>query len=311
MENALKLSIPLEQKNALAIFTAGNVDKIVGEIEGQVRGIVCDVSTAKGRNEIASLAYKVSKSKTALDALGKDLVGDWKSKAKAVDTERKLIRDRLDALRDEVRQPLTEWEEAEKARVERERLNKEIEKAHDMALIENELFDMKKENERKEEEQRQAEMKRLEEERIVVEARLKAEREERIRQQAAEAARAEAEQRAIEERKAAEQKIIDAKIEEEKAKREVVEAEARRVRELKEQEERLRAEQEQQEAERIRKEEEARAVEARKAANRKHQASVNNGILQSLVAIGISEEHAKLLISKTAKGEIENLRITY
>jgi hypothetical protein len=45
------------------------------------------------------------------------LVADIKKKSGAIDAERRIIRDRLDALRDEVRNPLTEWENRETARV--------------------------------------------------------------------------------------------------------------------------------------------------------------------------------------------------
>ena len=45
----------------------------------------------------------------------KDFVAGLKQQAKAVDEQRSMLRNRLDALRDEVRRPLTEIEEAEKA----------------------------------------------------------------------------------------------------------------------------------------------------------------------------------------------------
>lgn len=74
---------------------------------------VPDLSTDKGRKEIASLAYKVSRTKTAIDDAGKKLNEDARAKINQVDASRKQIRERLDALRDEARKPLTEWETAE------------------------------------------------------------------------------------------------------------------------------------------------------------------------------------------------------
>lgn len=85
-----------------------------------------DVTTEKGRKAIASLAYKVSRSKTALDDAGKALVSDIKKKASAIDADRKTARDALDALRDEVRKPLTDYEEREERRKAR----------HEAALVE-------------------------------------------------------------------------------------------------------------------------------------------------------------------------------
>ena len=63
------------------------------------------------------MAYKVARSKTALDEQGKELVGAIKKQSGEIDAERKRVRDELDALKDEVRKPLTDWENAEKERV--------------------------------------------------------------------------------------------------------------------------------------------------------------------------------------------------
>lgn len=111
--------VVIEPTNALAVFTdAGKVDPILAAIKKAVADFTPDVSTAKGRAEIASMAHKVARSKTYLDGIGKDLVDQYKEIPKKIDANRKRIRDELDALKDEVRRPLTEWEEAEKARVQ-------------------------------------------------------------------------------------------------------------------------------------------------------------------------------------------------
>lgn len=103
---------------AEVVFAPGGVDAVLEKIFTEVRSTKTDISTKAGRAAVASLAHKVARSKTALDELGKNLVADWKQKANAVDADRRLIRDKLDALKDEVRKPLTDWENAEKARVE-------------------------------------------------------------------------------------------------------------------------------------------------------------------------------------------------
>ncbi|MBK1733635.1 hypothetical protein, partial [Thiococcus pfennigii] len=92
------------------------VERIVAEVEGAARAIVPDASTGKGRRALASLANKVARSKTFLDGLGKDHVAELKRRAGEVDAKRRLIRDRLDALKAEVRAPLTAYEQAEAAR---------------------------------------------------------------------------------------------------------------------------------------------------------------------------------------------------
>lgn len=93
------------------------VDQNVRRIEEMVRSHVADVTTAKGRDAIASLAFRVSKSKVYLDGEGKKLTEEAKREIGIVDAARKVIRDRLDALRDEARLPLTEWEAEEEERV--------------------------------------------------------------------------------------------------------------------------------------------------------------------------------------------------
>lgn len=89
---------------------------LLSRIETEVRSHAPDLTTAKGRDAIKSLAAKVARSKTALDAAGKTLNEDHRAAINAVDAERRKVRDRLDALKLEARAPLTEWEEAEEAR---------------------------------------------------------------------------------------------------------------------------------------------------------------------------------------------------
>lgn len=99
------------------------LDPYIERIRAEVIGHVPDLTTDKGRKAIASLAFKVRKSKTALDNLGKQLVDDLKEIPKKIDAERKRMRDQLDALAEEVRRPLDEWEAAEDARVAKHKSN--------------------------------------------------------------------------------------------------------------------------------------------------------------------------------------------
>lgn len=99
------------------VFGPGGVEKIIKDLTDKVLAIPTDISTATGRKAIASLAYKVARSKTALDEMGKELAADLKRQTNAIDAERRTIRDRLDALQEQVRKPLTDWENAEKQRV--------------------------------------------------------------------------------------------------------------------------------------------------------------------------------------------------
>jgi len=112
--------VTIEPTTALAVFTnAEKVDPILAAIRQIVSEFEADVATAKGRKEIASIAHKVAQSKTYLDGIGKKLTDEYKEIPKKIDANRKRIRDELDALKDEVRRPLTEWEEDERLRVQR------------------------------------------------------------------------------------------------------------------------------------------------------------------------------------------------
>lgn len=108
----------IEQNAIIVAFQKENgIQDLFDRMAEQARSIVPDVSTKKGRDAIASQAYKVSKSKTAVDNHGKDLVAGIKAQAAVIDRDRKAWRDQCDALRDEIRKPLDEWEQAENDRV--------------------------------------------------------------------------------------------------------------------------------------------------------------------------------------------------
>lgn len=118
MTESTELALVPPKETALQVFQAANgLDPYLQQIRAEIDGFTPDVSTKKGRDAIASIAHKVARSKTALDNVGKELVADLKEIPKKVDAERKRMRDLLDTWKDEVRRPLTEWEEAEAARV--------------------------------------------------------------------------------------------------------------------------------------------------------------------------------------------------
>ncbi|MDZ5602562.1 hypothetical protein SJI00_07230 [Pseudomonas sp. RP23018S] len=118
-------AVPLKE-TALQIYQAPNgLEPYLQKIRDEIDAFVPDVTTRKGRDAIASIAYKVARSKTALDNVGKELVAELKEIPKKIDAERKRMRDKLDAWQEEVRRPLNEWQAAEDARIDRhnDRLN--------------------------------------------------------------------------------------------------------------------------------------------------------------------------------------------
>lgn len=112
----------LEPEGGAVTFPASpdEVERILTEIAARAKAHVPDLDTAKGRKEIASVASQVARSKTALDEAGKKLTEDARAEIARVDLVRRTIRERLDALKAEIRKPLTDWEEAEAKRVHAE-----------------------------------------------------------------------------------------------------------------------------------------------------------------------------------------------
>lgn len=107
------VSIAIAQNPVLAITDPEKFAEFLKEIRAEIETSKPDASTPKGRAEIIKLAAKVTRTKTAIDKAGKELNAEKRKQIDAVDAERRAIWDRLDALADEVRKPVTEWEKAE------------------------------------------------------------------------------------------------------------------------------------------------------------------------------------------------------
>jgi colicin import membrane protein len=115
-----ELAVVPPQETALAVYSAEKgLEPWLQKIRTEIDGFTPDISTRKGRDAIASMAYKVARSKTALDDVGKKLVAELKEVPKLIDAERKRVRDTLDSWQEEVRRPLNEWQAAEDARVDK------------------------------------------------------------------------------------------------------------------------------------------------------------------------------------------------
>ncbi len=117
VESTELITLP-PRETALQVYsTPGGLDPLIEQIREKVAGTVYDMTTAKGRAECASDAFKVAKSKTAIEKLGKALSAEYKEIPKKIDAERRRAFDALEALQAQVRQPLTDWEQAEEARI--------------------------------------------------------------------------------------------------------------------------------------------------------------------------------------------------
>lgn len=102
---------------AIVLLQPERFDQFYERMKAETAAHVPDVSTAKGRDELRALAFRVTKTKTTLDKAALELTADWRARTKAVNEARAPIVERLTALADEVRKPLTDWEDAERARI--------------------------------------------------------------------------------------------------------------------------------------------------------------------------------------------------
>lgn len=316
--------VVIEKKNAMAVFTNNDqLDPLIEAIEKEARSLVPDVTTKKGRDAIASMAHKVARSKTYIDNAGKDLVAELKALPKQIDESRRVVRERLDALKDEVRRPLTEWE-AEQERIKDEEamnalhaealemnikfdqeLAAKFEADHEMALLMNDSFD-REQAEKKAEAERQ---------RIAREEEIKRLAEEKARREAAEQAQREIDAAAAREREAilakerAEREQREAVERAEREKQAAVEAERRKAQE---EADRIRHEAEQREQSRLAEEKRKADEQARREADVKHRKTVGTDIVKALAAnTSLTREQAIEVLTAVKDGRIPHTGISY
>ncbi|HIB0347300.1 TPA: hypothetical protein ACWSXR_004245 [Escherichia coli] len=316
--------VVIEKKNAMAVFTNNDqLDPLIEAIEKEARSLVPDVTTKKGRDAIASMAHKVARSKTYIDNAGKDLVAELKALPKQIDESRRVVRERLDALKDEVRRPLTEWE-AEQKRIKAEEamnalhaealaMNEEfdrqlaarIESDHETALLMNDAFD-------REQADKAAEAER---QRIA--------HEEEIKRMAAAAAAREVEQRAQREREEAAHREAVLKAQAEQAERDRIAAEKKAEadkqaaieaerRKAQEEADRIRREAEQREQARLAEEKRKADEQARREADVKHRKAVGTEIVKALLAnTSLTRDQAIEVLTAVKDGRIPHTGISY
>lgn len=327
--------VVIEKKNAMAVFTNNDqLDPLIELIEKEARSLVPDVTTKKGRDAIASMAHKVARSKTYIDNAGKDLVAELKSLPKQIDESRRVARERLDALKDEVRRPLTEWE-AEQERIKAEEamnamhaealemnikfdqeLAAKFEADHEMALLMDKDIDRERADKAAEAERqriaREEEIKRQAEEKAKREAAEKAQREidaAAAREREAILAKERAERERIEAQQRAEREQREAAERAEREKQAAVEAERRKAQE---EADRIRREAEQREQARLAEEKRKADEQARREADVKHRKAVGTEIVKALLAnTSLSRDQAIEVLTAIKDGNIPHTGISY
>lgn len=96
-------------------------EELYALIRKEIAAQTPDLTTQAGRDRVKSFAYKITRTRTALDAAGKAATADMRKAIEEVNALRNAATTALQALEAEARRPLTEWEEAEEAKAQKRR----------------------------------------------------------------------------------------------------------------------------------------------------------------------------------------------
>ena len=337
--NAKLEIVAIEQPEIIEAFKVeGGTKALFGRVSENARSVVFDMSVKKDRESLKSFAYSLARIKTTVDNHGKELVSGIKQQAALIDADRKFWRDNMELLQDEIRKPLTDFEQAEKDRVAKhEQFIAEIKEAADYAnevdsgglknritFVEGKNIDSSLEEyeeqaklakfetlevlrkalvEREKYEAEQAELEHLRQAEIL---RQQQEREAQIAREAAEKATREAEEKARFEAERVQREKREAEQREARLKAEKEAAELRAVQAAENERKRIEAEQAAK-AEAERKAEEARLADV------EHRRKINQEAVSALCycVAGLTEEMAKDVIRAIAKPAVPNVSIKY
>lgn len=334
--------VPYVETNPVSVLMDGDLRvRFFAEIEEEIAATPVDLDTKKGRDVIKSLAYKIARTKTAIDDAGKKLNEQRRKDINAVDAQRRECKEALEGLQESARKPLTEWEEAEKEREDKikEVLSfldsarvilagdtsatlkvrvAEVEAIDDNAdFMEAKAFALKTLNEGLErllkEEADRAELARLRAEQAERE-RLDAEKRASEQREREEAERKNREEKAVQERaEVAAQRAADEAIAAERRKAE--EAAAKAKAEHESEIARLAAEKRKlEEAETARVAEEKRLADEqeRRENDRKHRSEIMKAAKNAFMErVGLEEQVAKEIVISITSGEIPNVSIRF
>ncbi|UXI52647.1 hypothetical protein [Acinetobacter variabilis] len=341
MNTKFELEIADQNIVVAAFRKPGGTNELFERIAQEARSHVPDVSTKKGRDQIGSLALKISKSKTFIEKCGKELVAEQKAQIKLIDDDRIATVKKFDELRNEILAPRDAWEQAEKDRVKKHqdaiigiKMPADLLQNHptewtsvNIKVAINDLegvcigssfeeFEQEAKIAKFEtleklrttlaaREKYEAEQAELERQRIAEQARIQAERDAQIAREATEKAQREAEEKARLEAERVQREKAEAEQREARLKAEKEAAELRAVQAAENERKRIEAEQFAQ-AEAARKAEEARL------ADEAHTKKVCAEALEHLALLpGVNEQLAKSILAAIYKGRIPHVSIKF
>ena len=337
-----KFELEIADQNIVvsAFRTPGGTTELFERIAQEARSHVPDVTTKKGRDQIGSLAMKVSKSKTFIEKCGKELVAEQKAQIKLIDDDRIATVKKFDELRNEILAPRDAWEQAEKDRVAKHehhiatiRMVSALATAADsewtaltikeaIETLENRVIDSSFEEYeeqaklakfetlevlrkalgvREKFEAEQAELERLRQAEIL---RQQQEREAQIAREAADKATREAEEKARFEAERVQREKFEAEQREARLKAEKEAAELRAVQAAENERNRIEAEQV------AKAEAERKAAEAREA-DVAHKKQICSEALKGLTDLGLSVDQGKTVLNAINKGLVPHVSIKF
>lgn len=337
-----KFELEIADQNIVvsAFRTPGGTAELFERIAQEARSHVPDVTTKKGRDQIGSLALKISKSKTFIEKCGKELVAEQKAQIKLIDDDRIATVKKFDELRNEILAPRDAWEQAEKDRVAKHehhiatiRMVSTLATEADsewtaltikeaIETLENRVIDSSFEEYeeqaklakfetlevlrkalgvREKFEAEQAELERL---RIAEQQRIQQEREAQIAREAAEKATREAEEKARFEAERVQREKLEAEQREARLKAEKEAAELRAVQAAENERKRIEAEQV------AKAEAEREAAEAREA-DVAHKKQICSEALKGLTDLGVSVDQGKAILNAINKGLVPHVSIKF
>lgn len=336
--NAKLEIVAIEQPEIIEAFKVeGGTRALFERVSENARSVVFDMGVKKDRESLKSFAYSLARIKTTVDNHGKELVSGIKQQAAVIDADRKFWRDNMELLQDEIRKPLTDFEQAEKDRVAKHEgairavrsLYDENTKNQEAHVIKGYIFDLEKLEidssyeeyeeqaklakfetlevlrkalaDREKYEAEQAELERL---RIAEQQRIQQEREAQIAREAAEKATREAEEKARFEAERVEREKAESEQREARLKAEKEAAELRAQQAAENERKRIEAEQFAQ-AEAERKAEEARL------ANVEHRKQICSEALKGLTDLGVSVDQGKAILNAINKGLVPHVSIKF
>jgi len=325
-----------DQNIVVAAFRKpGGTAELFERIAQEARSHVPDVTTKKGRDQIGSLAMKVSKSKTFIEKCGKELVAEQKAQIKLIDDDRIATVKKFDELRNEILAPRDAWEQAEKDRVQAIQdkiaqfdsgrvdigsplslivsviaeveaivIDESFAKYQEQAKLQKyECLEVlrKVQVEREKYEAEQAELERLRQAEIL---RQQQERDAQIAREAAEKATREAEEKARSEAERVQREKLEAEQREARLKAEKEAAELRAVQAAENERKRIEAEQA------AKAEAERKAAEEREA-DQAHKKLICSEALKGLTDLGVSVDQGKAILNAINKGLVPHVSIKF